>query len=237
MINLNTLTNDNNYISNDVHICFNNIENIIIDKINKYDVIIGCVAWITNKNILNALLQKSTVMIVVQEEDYLLPDNNTIFYKNSNKRWIRDLYTKLQNCNKYEYNIRHKLGINIYSSSQIAGVRRYGLMRHDSNVTYAKMHNKFIIGLNLVDSKKLRWSNSDKDLTNFITSGEVITGSYNYTYSGSCSLENIICLTDINVLNAYFKQFGDIYVNSYELNFPSPWLPTRKSVDTLYYDI
>lgn len=238
MINLNNLISTNlNYADSNTQIYFNNIENVIIEKIKSYDIVIGCISWLTNEKILNELSKKDTVMIVVQEEDYLLPDNNTIYYNNIQKKWIRDLYKKLEQCNKHEYTIRHKLGINIYSSKQIAGIRRFGLMKHNSNTVYAKMHNKFMIGLNLVNKSKLRYANPDKNISDIVTNGEVITGSYNYTFTGSNSLENIICLTDMNIINTYFNQFGNIYVHSYELDFPSPWLPTRKSVDTLYYDI
>jgi hypothetical protein len=41
-----------------IEVYFKNIENIIIEKIKKYDIIIGCIAWLTNENILKELSKK-----------------------------------------------------------------------------------------------------------------------------------------------------------------------------------
>jgi len=77
------------------------------------------------------------------------------------------------------------------------------------------MHNKFIICYDLTDD--------ESNEICMCSRGEVLTGSYNYTENSKNSLENIICIKDKKIVNAYQKQFGEIAVMSVQLDWSGDW--------------
>jgi len=78
---------------------FRNLEAELLQLIDAADVVVGCVAWLTNRRILAALAKKS-VAIVIQKEDFLRPDLG------ANKNWsleLRSQYAQLK-CTFNRYN-------------------------------------------------------------------------------------------------------------------------------------
>lgn len=53
-----------------VEVCFRDIEARLVNKINQYKCVVGCVAWLTNERILKALAKLNQVSIIVQKEDF-----------------------------------------------------------------------------------------------------------------------------------------------------------------------
>src|ERR1700737_4595445 len=70
---------------NRTKVFFRNIEQKVLSYIKEYPIVVGCVAWFTNENILKALAKKEGVSILVQKEDFLRPDITT------NKNWALKL--------------------------------------------------------------------------------------------------------------------------------------------------
>jgi hypothetical protein len=67
---------DYSTVGEDLKTCvyFKNLEKHLIDHIKDCEVVLGCVAWLTNEQILKALAQKKGVSLIVQKEDFLRPD-------------------------------------------------------------------------------------------------------------------------------------------------------------------
>lgn len=67
---------DHSTISEDskVTLILRNLEERLISYILDADLVIGCVAWLTNEPILNALAKLKGVSLIVQKEDFLRPD-------------------------------------------------------------------------------------------------------------------------------------------------------------------
>ena len=189
--------------SKDIDVYFKNIEDIIVEKIKVSNHIAGCVAWLTNKRILKELSKKETVCIVVQDEDFLRPDTDFDGNKQKFKETMKQLYNSIPNREIYLAN----LGINTMSSVD-SGIRRCGYINKDKVPAFPRMHNKFII----CDNK------------------EVITGSFNYTENSTNSLENIVCIREKSIVNAYYRQFGDIVVMSVPLNWEGEWKPSESEL-------
>jgi len=53
---------------------FQDLEGALIRYIAEADAVVGCVAWLTNLNVLRALASKFGVSIIVQKEEFLRPD-------------------------------------------------------------------------------------------------------------------------------------------------------------------
>ncbi|MGG6325682.1 hypothetical protein ACQ5UC_18795 [Vibrio cholerae] len=62
------------YSSNGINVYFRDLEKHLISHINKADLVVGAVAWLTSESILDALASVKNVQIVVQKEDFLRPD-------------------------------------------------------------------------------------------------------------------------------------------------------------------
>lgn len=80
-----------------VSIFFRKQKEKLIQKINEYNCIIGCVAWLTDFDILSTLAKVSTVAIVVQKEDFLRPDIDS---GNNWKLKLRQHYDALKNLDE-----------------------------------------------------------------------------------------------------------------------------------------
>lgn len=204
-----------------IEVYFKDIEKIIIEKINKYDIIIGCVAWLTNENILKELGKKKKVLIIVQNEDFLRPD---ISYDGNETNWkkkIMKLYNKISEINNGYNNIN--LGSEIYVNLKAGlenGIRKCGYINTDKSPAFPRMHNKFIVcGTYNEDSIEA----GDVGIgDNFM---EVITGSFNFTENSNNSFENIVCIKKTEIVEAYVKQFGEIACMSMELDWSKDWKP------------
>ena len=56
-----------------VRVMFDNLQEECCAFVQRYPVILGCVAWLTNEHILQAMADRE-VAIIVQKEDWLRPD-------------------------------------------------------------------------------------------------------------------------------------------------------------------
>ena len=69
---------------------FTNLEEELINKIQDSEAVVGCVAWLTNTRILQAMSSKN-VSIVIQNESFLAPFNKCT------RRDLREAYRELAN--------------------------------------------------------------------------------------------------------------------------------------------
>lgn len=86
------------------NVYFDDLEQHLIDHILGSEICLGCVAWLTNENVLNALSASKKVSILVQKEDFLRPDSC------SNEK-LKSLYSKLPALSLDDLNNMGGLGI------------------------------------------------------------------------------------------------------------------------------
>lgn len=133
---------------NTIEVYFQNIEQVIINKIKRYHQVLGCSAWFTNKNILKELAHKETCLFVISNDNI---NTQVLNLYNSLKHPIKPLN---------EYGI---YGVNIASNNGLNhAVRKCGNLLSSTkyNGIFPRMHNKFMIlmnktGINLVCEKLL----------------------------------------------------------------------------------
>lgn len=198
----------------EVEVMFRNIETRLIEFINESEVILGCVAWLTNKAVLNALSRRKAVSLVVQKEDFLRPDLN------AQSGWaeeLRAMYEALPG------------GLDTYSTGQdetlmagvndefdrIAPVRCVGCCNVNHDPAFPRMHHKFIIACRAVT-----YSN---DLF-YPEPYAVWTGSFNFTANAARSLENALILRDKRICWAYYEEYAQISVLAEPLDWSTPWV-------------
>ena len=214
-------------IGNDkqIEVYFKNIENHIIQKIKKYNNVVGCVAWLTNSNILNELSKKKSVIIIIQEEDFLRPDTYFDGQKEKWKNKIHELYSKIEKLDDIYLGC---IGINTRGLIE-SGIRRVGLINKDNSPAFPRMHNKFII---CFDEPFTEYFTPDYEDRQKIY-GEVLTGSYNYTENSNNSLENVVCIKEQSITASYFLQFCEICMMSIPLDWDLEW--SSKGTGEIFY--
>ncbi|BCS83174.1 putative phospholipase D/nuclease [Cotonvirus japonicus] len=180
---------------------FEDIEKHLITYIENASYVIGCIAWLTNDNILEALSRKKGVKIIVNKEEFLNPEmeiSKKYFYRS-----LHEKYNKIPNifnvkclcCKKIMTNCPNFNKIfndNTECDSKNSAILTCGIVN-----TLPKMHHKFLIFFN----------------ENIQPYG-VWTGSYNLSKTSNFSLENALFITDKDVVDQYLKEFMAIYPHS-----------------------
>jgi len=189
-----SIENPNGIIADNVHIYFLNLESTLIEHINKADAIIGCVAWLTNIQILESLKHvKNGISIIVQKEEFLRSKSN-----------ITNTYNEIKGldlCFKYDSDID-----DMYIDTKTNAIRCMGNYNENKDPAFPRMHNKFLV-FGKINTPN---GNFGKEFVPYA----VWTGSFNLTYNGSKSMENSVYIQDSIVANAYTNMWKQIFTLS-----------------------
>jgi len=182
---------------------FRNIEEAIIEQIKKSDVVIGCVAWLTNDSILKALSETKGCQFVVQVEDWLRPDLGDYSMQRQ-----RELIESLRGLDNYDIPGM----LNVGSYIDIAPIRIAGVPKNrDRN--QPRMHHKFALFGNLEN-----YEETDLGANVHFYGGTVFhtvfTGSFNWTRNAANSLENGVFMQSPDIIDAYSREYFEILLTS-----------------------
>jgi HKD family nuclease len=188
----------------------------LIKYIEAADVVVGCVAWLTERSILNALKKKDEVSLIVQKEDFLRPDGQVT------KSELRGLYDSLKSpCRAYMGEPLSSMNMAGDCFDPIGAIRCVGI--RDNDKTHPRMHNKFAL-----------FCRSDKRIPedlNYQSYGydtikpyAVWTGSFNWTHNATNSLENAVVLYDPEIVDAFYKEYKQIAAISESLDWTSEYV-------------
>lgn len=211
-----------------VEVVFDNIEARLIDLIRQSQVIVGCVAWFTNFNVLAAMRSCEFVNIVVQKEDYLRNDTD-----HPKKEWARNLqsaYGKLRgknySMNVPDVSIDHPhfnrrvqqccVRLDGVWTHYMDTVRCLGYGQQDKNRT-PKMHHKFLI-----------FGRADPDVD--IIPLAVWTGSYNISQNAESSRENALLIRSDKIAHSYMAEWAQLWA----LSEPLDWKDENPRRSSLY---
>jgi len=235
----------------DTEVYFRDLKEHLIKKIHAADIILGCVAWLTDFDILRALSEKE-VSIVVQKEDFLRPDAGTNRDNSLWKKRLQAAYMKVgTRIERWQF-----LGCNVHNLSMggdpvLDGIRCAGNHNKDRNPSFPRMHNKFlvfgkeipldkepVVVPNITDSSDpfagfMRGDINDCDLPKRpfdLTS--VWTGSFNLSKNAGYSLENAVVISDEKIAQAYYGEWGQIVAISEPLDWESEWIAPQWRIGT-----
>jgi hypothetical protein len=129
-----------------ISVYFRNIEKNLINHIMSADVVVGAVAWLTSRKVLEALSIRRGVALVVNKEDFLRFDFNSS--QESYNEWReeqRDLYECLPGLSNF-----FRTGELIDNlTASLNPIRCVGTFTK-SNKSKPRMHNKFILFCKMV---------------------------------------------------------------------------------------
>lgn len=188
--------------------------------IESADIIVGCVAWLTSKPIIEALAKKTGVSIIVQKEDFLRPDFGV---KSNWKNELRKVYKNLpDSLSRYDAGLQ---GTSLFmmsfaGDSTIEAIRCVGNHNAEKIPAFPRSHHKFIVFCKSLENPKSEY-------------GEVIgmnyepyavwTGSFNFTHNATMSFENAVVLKEQEIVKAFFKEYAQIAAISEPLDWNSNW--------------
>ena len=182
-------------LSGNIQPYFSKIEDELIAHIAKATYVIGCVAWLTNNNIIDQLEKLKGVKIIVSKEEFIsskMQISKRYYYRN-----LRNSYDKLPDLFESVCHCCKKNMVNcpffIKKIGKVDNIKNGGILTCGIVNNYSKMHHKFLIFF-------------DK----FEPIG-VWTGSYNLSNTSNYSLENALYITDSDVINAYLTEFWTVY--------------------------
>lgn len=154
------------------------------------DIIVGCIAWITNKSILRRL-RDMQVSLIIQNEEYLRIER-------------RDLINNYMQLDAGELNtdsIRPVIS-SYLPDNKLDAIRTVGIVRR-SGVWRPNMHHKFFVLCVLEDG--------------LVKPRSVWTGSYNFTHNANLSLENALFIENEELAEVYFREWQVMYCISSKL--------------------
>jgi hypothetical protein len=208
--------NDYSISAQDGKMCvyFKDLEKHLISHIEKAGIIIGCVAWLTNENIIMALAQKD-VSLIVQKEDFLRPDigecNNYYARLHRNYSFLK--------CDIDKYYMPGRLGEMSYCGDpSVDPIRCVGNHNSEKNPAFPRMHNKF-----LVFCERESGETEEGDYKPPKAYG-VWTGSFNLTKCATHSFENAVYIENEEIAEAYAREHSQIFVFSEPLDWKTQWM-------------
>jgi hypothetical protein len=197
---------------------FGNLEAALCEMIRKADFVIGCVAWLTNKNVLRALaMPREGVQLIVQKEDWLRPDTSGSRVE-SWKAGLREAYDDLE-CRIDRHDMSSLLGMPLLSThwfTEDDGVRCAGNHNSSRHPAFPRMHHKFFVFCQV-------GSDQEYGMPCSITPRSVWTGSFNPTANGTRSRENAVVIQSDGIAAAYAREWFQVYAISEPLDWESEW--------------
>jgi hypothetical protein len=218
-----------------VEVLFEKQRERIIEMISRSSVVVGCIAWLTDFAILAALRGKE-VCIIVQKEDFLRPDLNSNFY---HKQKLRDFYDSLSGICRFNLNTSFSTK---EEDTIEPAILCAGLYNKNKKPAWPRMHHKFMLFQFIKDFKGNPMPATEEDLiredpgySGYLKLGHfdaVFTGSYNFTWNASNSLENSVILTQQPIIKGYYEEFERIFGISEPLDWNSEWVNPRYRIGT-----
>ena len=200
----------------------------LVEIISRYSVVIGCVAWLTDFDILDALAKKSEVSIVVQKEDFLRPDRRTATSTPGYVRWKRNLQKKYKAINGADRDGVWALGnssvrrrrINNVQDADPCAIRCVGNHNFKNFPAFARMHHKFAIFGTIGDVWD-EYHEPERYAQFGVSLDAVWMGSMNW--SKTDSVDGAVFIEDPKIAQLYYNEFLVVRSHSESLDWTSEW--------------
>lgn len=201
-----------------VEVVLKNLTYRLIRLIDQYPASVGCVAWLTNYDILDALARQKQVSMVVQKEDFLRPDMGA---RSDWKDTLRRKYNALRCGERYDHSHGNCVveGLSYCGDPTLEGVRCVGNRNTDKNPAFPRAHHKFIVLGEMLEEKGPHGYPHST-----FKPAAVWTGSFNFTVNAGNSFENAVILREPKLVDAFYQEWAQIVALSEPLDWTSEWV-------------
>lgn len=196
----------------ETEVYFRNLEDALVREIERNDIVLGCVAWVTSPKVLEALAGRTTCLIVDRKVPRMTKELKEL-YKLIQWNDKTKIYEMLKNGHGWmDYfcysNGGKPLPYSIYGDWNFEA----GMYYVDGG-RYRFMHHKFLLMLRergICDCGKTLYQPT------------VWTGSYNFTKNAKTGLENAVVIRNNGIGASYLCEFLEAYHNhALQLNITS----------------
>lgn len=229
-----------------IEVIFDLLPERLCQEILRWPAVVGCVAWLTNEDILTALQHPQQVSIIVNKEDFLRPDSGGTWHEQK----IRVLYRLLPDIDRYDH--FSVVPYNTSGDSTTEAVRCVGVRKPRGEVP-PRMHHKFLV---FCDWEISIWNTYDAELAEdeyampwrgFYGSPAdeydyqggrravpraVWTGSFNFSENGRRSLENAVIIRDPDIAAQFYAEWGALVGISEPLDWTSEYVHPEYRIGT-----
>ena len=227
----------------EIEVIFRNQKEKLLELISDYPYVLGCVAWLTDFDILSEMSKMDHVSIIVQKEDFLRPDLNS---SNRFTEKLRRAYSLLP-TDFYRHSVDGLVSdLSMAGCPTIDPVRCMGNHNSDKNPSFPRMHNKFLVfteNIPIYDDVPSTFGYAAEDysadgkldlpkLLGVSDTACVWTGSYNISHTATKSLENAVVIRDQDIAQAYFNEWSQIMALSEPLDWESEWVAPEWRIGT-----
>ena len=220
-------------VSSDVEVVFVGLVERLIKEIERWPVVIGCTAWLTETRVLNALAAKKMVSLLVQKEDFLRPDDGQTAAEAYNL--TLKLYARLPVRGRH-YDcpgISDVSGLSVASDDTLAPIRCVGVRPDDpKSRNHPRMHHKFMVFCDLGYEKIEDGPDGEIGGYERLIPKVVWTGSFNPTTNGSRSLENAVIINSPEIAEAYAREHAILLAVSEPLNWSERYVAPEYRIGT-----
>lgn len=206
-----------------INIYFVDLINNLCEHINKADIVLGCVAWLTHPKVLIALRGKQAVSIVVQKEDWLRPDPGVP------RDHLRELYSELPaGLSRRDRVLRDLMLGNMSwcSDETIDAIRCVGIA--SQNRTIPRMHHKFLVFCEAFQKR----DPCGRGKSYYYIPTSVWTGSLNPTKNGGLSFENAVVIESEDIAMHYFEEWANLLTVSEPLDWQATYMEPEWKIGT-----
>jgi len=202
----------------DVEAVFRRHRDRLLGLVAEYPYVLGCVAWLTDMRILDALATRKGVSILVQKEDFLRPDlDGAADFAVT----LRRAYERIPTLSRY-WAPGIAPSLSVCCDDSAGPVRCVGNYNAEKHPAWPRMHNKF-----LVFCTKRPGEHEDA-----LRPECVWTGSYNITFNAQKSFENAVILRDQDIAAAYAREWAQILALSEPLDWEAGWCVSEYRIGT-----
>jgi hypothetical protein len=202
----------------DCSVYFRDVKARLIENIERADYVFGCVAWLTDFEILAALSMKRGVSIVVQKEDFLRPDSDLPAHVN--KERLREAYDAVPGVERRYFNTGVGGELSTHGAQGGAAVRCMGVCPSRKGPSRPNMHHKFGVFCEA------------RDPDGWMLPYASWTGSFNWSHNASRSLENGVSIRDPKAAKAFYLEFQQVLALSEPLDWESEYVTPEWRIGT-----
>jgi hypothetical protein len=210
----------------DITVFFNDIKTNLLEFIEDAECLLGCVAWLTDYDILDALRDKPAVSIIVNKTNKLRADTS-----------LRARYRRVSagplTASMFDDSIYYLK--NGQFNPPIDALRCVGYT-DQTGYPVPLMHHKFLVSCSFEDlsDTEREWGPPSRDKK--VVAREVWTGSFNFSVNASLSLENALWISRAATATRFLRLWNRIYVLSEPLDWTAVSPQPELQFDTSVYD-
>lgn len=214
---------------------FRDLLSPLLRYIEEADAVVGCVAWLTNLQVLSALASKQAASIIVQKEDFLRPDIGPV-----KAGWKADLQAHYEAIRPIDVPLHLEAGwlevrtaqepVGLGEPLNYVGIRCIGHYQANGQGNNAQAAKKLATAMPRMHHKFLVFLQRRKELDPDVVEGAwpyspyaVWTGSYNITGNGNASLENALFIRNETLAAAFCDEWAQLIELSESLDWKSEY--------------